>query len=141
MAWRDRAAGLKLPATAHVVLGLVSIRPGAGHELAGFAERSIGNFFPIARSQVYSELERLCRLDMSGAPALSVTRSRRSWTGLLIVPSRRSREPPRCSGCATRRPRSSGWMTSVPSSRIGRSELTKRRYGHRAAGGGAASSG
>jgi PadR family transcriptional regulator AphA len=58
----------KLPATAHVVLGLVSIRPGAGHELAGFSERSIGNFFPIARSQVYSELERLCRLGL-----LSVT--------------------------------------------------------------------
>jgi len=59
---------LKLPATAYVVLGLVSIRPGAGHELAGFSERSIGNFFPIARSQVYSELERLCRLGL-----LSVT--------------------------------------------------------------------
>jgi DNA-binding PadR family transcriptional regulator len=55
---------LRLPATAHVVLGLVSIRPGAGHELAGFSERSIGNFFPIARSQVYSELDRLCGLGL-----------------------------------------------------------------------------
>lgn len=60
-------ANLKLPATAHVVLGLVSIRPGAGHELAGFSERSIGNFFPIARSQVYSELERLCGLGLLSA--------------------------------------------------------------------------
>ncbi|MEA2297294.1 MAG: hypothetical protein QOF77_230 [Solirubrobacteraceae bacterium] len=59
---------LKLPATAHVVLGLVSVRPAAGHELAGFSERSIGNFFPIARSQIYSELERLCGLGL-----LSVT--------------------------------------------------------------------
>jgi DNA-binding PadR family transcriptional regulator len=50
------------------VLGLVSVRPAAGHELAGFSERSIGNFFPIARSQIYSELERLCR-----AGLLSVT--------------------------------------------------------------------
>jgi PadR family transcriptional regulator AphA len=58
---------LKLPATAYVVLGLVSIRPGAGHELAGFSERSIGNFFPIARSQVYSELERLCGLGLLSA--------------------------------------------------------------------------
>lgn len=66
---------LKLPATAHVVLGLVSIRPGAGHELAGFSERSIGNFFPIARSQVYSELERLC-----GVGLLSVTEvAQRRW--------------------------------------------------------------
>jgi DNA-binding PadR family transcriptional regulator len=59
---------LRLPATAHVVLGLVSIRPGAGHDLAAFGERSIGSFFPIARSQVYSELDRLCGLGL-----LSVT--------------------------------------------------------------------
>jgi DNA-binding PadR family transcriptional regulator len=52
----------KLPATSYVVLGLVSVRPAAGHELAGFSERSIGNFFPIARSQIYYELDRLCRL-------------------------------------------------------------------------------
>jgi DNA-binding PadR family transcriptional regulator len=65
----------KLPATSYVVLGLVSIRPGAGHELAGFSERSIGNFFPIARSQVYSELDRLCRLGW-----LSVTEvQQRRW--------------------------------------------------------------
>lgn len=62
------AADLNLPATAHVVLGLVSVRPAAGHELAGFSERSIGNFFPIARSQIYTELERLCGLGL-----LSVT--------------------------------------------------------------------
>ncbi|MEA2372827.1 MAG: hypothetical protein QOH12_3221 [Solirubrobacteraceae bacterium] len=53
-----------LPATAHVVLGLASIRPTTGHELAAFSERSIGNFFPIARSQIYLELERLCRLGL-----------------------------------------------------------------------------
>jgi DNA-binding PadR family transcriptional regulator len=64
----DLASARNLPATAHVVLGLVSIRPTAGHDLAGFSERSIGNFFPIARSQIYSELERLCRLGL-----LSVT--------------------------------------------------------------------
>ena len=46
------------------MLGLVSIRPSTGHELAAFSERSIGNFFPIVRSQVYLELERLCRLGM-----------------------------------------------------------------------------
>jgi DNA-binding PadR family transcriptional regulator len=64
----DVSRVLQLPPTAYVVLGLVSVRPAAGHELAGFSERSIGNFFPIARSQVYSELERLCRLGL-----LSVT--------------------------------------------------------------------
>ena len=64
-------ADLKLPATAHVVLGLVSVCSGSGHELAAFSERSIGNFFPIARSQVYFELERLCGLGL-----LSVTEVR-----------------------------------------------------------------
>lgn len=51
----------QLPATAYVVLGLVSIRPMTGYELTGFAERSIGNFFPLTRSHIYSELERLGR--------------------------------------------------------------------------------
>jgi DNA-binding PadR family transcriptional regulator len=45
-----------------VVLGLVSVRPTAGHELAAFASRSVANFFPLTRSHVYLELDRLCRL-------------------------------------------------------------------------------
>lgn len=57
-------ADTQLPPTACVVLGLVSVRPAAGHELAGYAERSIGNFFPLTRSHVYSELDRLCRLGL-----------------------------------------------------------------------------
>jgi len=54
----------QLSPTAYVVLGLVSVRPRAGHELAGYAERSIGNFFPLTRSHVYSELDRLCQLGL-----------------------------------------------------------------------------
>lgn len=54
----------KLSPTAHVVLGLVSIRPTTGHDLASFAERSVGQFFPLTRSHVYSELEQLCRLGL-----------------------------------------------------------------------------
>jgi DNA-binding PadR family transcriptional regulator len=57
----------QLPPTGFVVLGLVSLRPRAGHELAGYAERSIGNFFPLTRSHVYSELDRLCRLGLLAA--------------------------------------------------------------------------
>lgn len=53
-----------VPATAYVVLGLVSVRPAAGHELAAFAERSVGQFFSLTRSHVYSELDRLCQLGM-----------------------------------------------------------------------------
>lgn len=58
------ARTLGLPATAHVVLGLVSIRPMTGYELAGYAERSIGNFFPLTRSHIYAELDRLGRLGL-----------------------------------------------------------------------------
>jgi len=53
-----------LPVTAYVVLGLVSVRPTTGHDLAAFAERSIGQFFSLTRSHVYSELDRLCRLGL-----------------------------------------------------------------------------
>jgi DNA-binding PadR family transcriptional regulator len=55
---------LQLPPTAYVVLGLVSLRARAGHELTGYAERSIGNFFPLTRSHIYSELDRLSRLGL-----------------------------------------------------------------------------
>ncbi|MBV9800484.1 MAG: PadR family transcriptional regulator [Solirubrobacterales bacterium] len=55
---------IQLSPTAYVVLGLVSVRPRAGHELAAYAERSIGNFFPLTRSHIYSELDRLCRLSL-----------------------------------------------------------------------------
>jgi len=58
---------LRLAATAHVVLGLVSIRPMTGYDLAAYAERSIGNFFPLTRSHIYSELDRLGRLGLLDA--------------------------------------------------------------------------
>jgi PadR family transcriptional regulator, regulatory protein AphA len=53
-----------LPITAYVVLGLVSIRPATGYELTSYAEKSIGNFFPLTRSHIYSELDRLGRLGL-----------------------------------------------------------------------------
>ncbi len=40
------------------------MRPRAGHELARYAERSIGNFFTLTRSQVYVELDRLRHLGL-----------------------------------------------------------------------------
>ncbi len=55
---------LRLPATTYVVLGLVSIRPMTGYELAAYADRSIGNFFPLTRSHIYSELDRLGQLGL-----------------------------------------------------------------------------
>jgi DNA-binding PadR family transcriptional regulator len=53
---------------------LVSIDPAAGHELAAFAERSVGQFFSLTRSHVYSELERLCRLGLVRATEVEQTR-------------------------------------------------------------------
>ena len=58
---------LRLPATTYVVLGLVLIRPATGYELTSFAERSIGNFFPLTRSHIYAELDRLGRLGLLDA--------------------------------------------------------------------------
>jgi PadR family transcriptional regulator, regulatory protein AphA len=58
---------LKLSATTYVVLGLVSIRPMTGYDLTAYAERSIGNFFPLTRSHIYSELDRLGRLGLLAA--------------------------------------------------------------------------
>jgi DNA-binding PadR family transcriptional regulator len=58
------AANLGLPATTYVVLGLVSIRPMTGYDLISYAERSIGNFFPLTRSHIYRELDRLARLGL-----------------------------------------------------------------------------
>jgi DNA-binding PadR family transcriptional regulator len=55
---------MSVGATSYVVLGLVSVRPRAGHELARYAERSIGNFFALTRSQVYVELDRLRQLGL-----------------------------------------------------------------------------
>jgi DNA-binding PadR family transcriptional regulator len=60
-----------LSATTYVVLGLVSIRPMTGYELAAYAERSIGNFFPLTRSHIYSELDRLGRLGLLEATEIA----------------------------------------------------------------------
>jgi DNA-binding PadR family transcriptional regulator len=56
------------------VLGLVSLRPRAGHELARYAERSIGNFFALTRSQVYVELDRLRQLGLLEASEVAQER-------------------------------------------------------------------
>ena len=61
----------RLSATTNVVLGLVSIRPMTGYELAAYAEQSIGNFFPLTRSHIYSELDRLGRLGLLEATEIT----------------------------------------------------------------------
>jgi DNA-binding PadR family transcriptional regulator len=70
--------GYGLSATTYVVLGLVSIRPMTGYELAAYAERSIGNFFPLTRSHIYSELDRLGRLGLLEATEIALRMRRPS---------------------------------------------------------------
>jgi PadR family transcriptional regulator, regulatory protein AphA len=45
--------------TARAILGLLSIVPMSGYDLAQAAERSVGRFWPVSKSQVYAELARL----------------------------------------------------------------------------------
>ncbi len=46
-------------ATTFVVLGLLAKRPGSGYDIAALANRSVRHFWPISRSQLYTELARL----------------------------------------------------------------------------------
>jgi len=48
-----------LSTTSQAILGLLSIVPMSGYDLAQAAERSVGRFWPISKSQVYAELARL----------------------------------------------------------------------------------
>jgi len=43
----------------YVVLGLLAKRPGSGYDIVAFAERSVSYFWPLSRSQLYTELSRL----------------------------------------------------------------------------------
>lgn len=52
-------SGRPLPTTSYAVLGLVSLGPRSGYETVRLADQSISNFWTIAKSQVYKELERL----------------------------------------------------------------------------------
>jgi PadR family transcriptional regulator, regulatory protein AphA len=49
----------RLTTSSHAILGLLSIAPMSGYDLFQAVERSVGQFWPISKSQVYSELARL----------------------------------------------------------------------------------
>ena len=48
-----------LPTSSFAVLGMVSMTPLSGYELAQAVQRSIAYFWPMSKTQVYSELSRL----------------------------------------------------------------------------------
>ena len=68
------------------------MRPRAGHELACYAERSIGNFYLLTRSQVYSRRRRLAWV--SSSTRLSFTRGAQIGTVPEPTVTRRSRACP-----------------------------------------------
>jgi PadR family transcriptional regulator, regulatory protein AphA len=49
----------ELPTTSYALLGLLAMGPMSGYDLDGFVSRSIANFWPIEKSQIYRELTRL----------------------------------------------------------------------------------
>jgi DNA-binding PadR family transcriptional regulator len=51
----------QLGTTSCMILGLVGKRRMSGYDLAGLAARSIDHFWPISKSQIYTELGRLER--------------------------------------------------------------------------------
>jgi PadR family transcriptional regulator AphA len=53
---------MDLPTSSFALLGLLAIREMSGYELAAFADKSLGYFWPMHRSLVYRELRRLEQL-------------------------------------------------------------------------------
>src|SRR5438552_16167692 len=56
-----------LPTSTYAVLGLLSLTPLAGYELAQAVNKSIAYFWPMSKTQVYSELGRLDSLGLVDA--------------------------------------------------------------------------
>ncbi|HVE91006.1 MAG TPA: PadR family transcriptional regulator [Actinomycetota bacterium] len=61
---------MALPTTSHVVLGMLSFGPMSGYELTQFVAKSVANFWPISKSQVYGELARLAELGLVKSTAV-----------------------------------------------------------------------
>src|SRR3954447_5405622 len=60
----------KLTTTSHAILGLLSFARMSGYDLAAVSERSIAQFWPVSKTQVYAELRRLADAGLAaGAPA------------------------------------------------------------------------
>jgi DNA-binding PadR family transcriptional regulator len=59
MLWKMNDESSRLGTTSSMILGLVSRHPSSGYDVAARAARSIANFWPVSRSQVYAELSRL----------------------------------------------------------------------------------
>jgi DNA-binding PadR family transcriptional regulator len=63
-----------LPTSSYAVLGLLSLAPMSGYELAQSVNRSIAHFWPMSKTQVYSELGRLDSLGLVEGTAVEQDR-------------------------------------------------------------------
>src|SRR5439155_2920920 len=89
----------RLSPSAYAVLGLLAQQPSAGYELGARAATSIAHFWPLTRTHIYTELERLkgsgLRDRDEGCPA-AVTRQARvhvaQHDAVLVAGAERDRE-------------------------------------------------
>ena len=71
---------MRLSTTSYAVLGLLSFARMSGYDLAGTAQRSVAQMWPISKTQAYSELRRLADAGLvagrgarwSGGPAKTI---------------------------------------------------------------------
>lgn len=65
---------MTLPATSYVLLGLLDDAARSAYELAAFADSSIAHFWPVPRSQLYRELQRLEEIGLVSGTAIAQQR-------------------------------------------------------------------
>ena len=98
-----------LPESTYAVLGLVDKVPGSsGYDLASVASMSLALFWPVSRTLLYRELERLARLGWVEASRVEQSHAPNKWTYRVTAAGRTAltrwlRRPPTTVG-STRNP-------------------------------------
>jgi len=74
--------GRELPGSTYAVLGLIDESPSSGYDLASFADRALGYFWPVSRTLAYRELGRLESLGWLEATQIAQQRypDKRVWS-------------------------------------------------------------
>ena len=62
----------RLTTTSYAILGLLAVRPWSTYELATQMDRSVGRYWPRARSKLYEEPKKLVGLGLAAAESQSV---------------------------------------------------------------------
>lgn len=61
---------MSLPVTSYALLGLLDDAARSAYEMVAFADRSIAHFWPVPRSQLYRELQRLEEIGLVAGTAV-----------------------------------------------------------------------